>query len=368
MNTMKRIAKVREYMEKQNIDAFLVSNFYNILYLTGFKGLSPEEREAWMLVTKNNCYFFTDGRYEEEVAKLLPKEFKLKMLTGEKNLTSYIVEIAEKETSKSANWRIAFESDDLTYAEFDRIAKHMKLFPTNSVIITIRAIKDEIEIADIKKACEITDDCLSAIIPYIKLGVSEYEIARRIEQYLKDKRYELAFYPIVAIDANAALPHYDTKTNGATKVTKRSVILIDFGARFNDYLADMTRMIFVGKPDDALAVAYNDLLKGQEKTIEALRNTTDPKEIDTFCREYLIKKSHPNFPHSTGHGVGLEIHEYPKLSSRSTDTLQKGQIITVEPGIYSTGNFGMRIEDTILLKEDKTPEVLTKFPKEMLII
>lgn len=360
----KRIDVLRQKMGELGLDGFLVSNFYNIFYLSGFKGLSSEEREAWMLVTQKNIYFFTDGRYEEEVRKSITSESHLKLLDSEKNLITYLNEIVIADTVS----KIGFESGDLAYAEYERLAKHLTLVPTDKIIITIREIKDNTEIAAIKKACEITNGCLQKIKSVLRVGVTEFEIAYKIEQYLKERRLDLAFYPIVAIGKNAALPHYDTKLNGKMKIRKNSLVLIDFGARFNNYLSDMTRMIFIGKPKTEIVNVYNVLLNAQQKTISELKKSNDPKHIDLFCRNLVTSNELPSYPHSTGHGVGLEIHEYPKISSKSTDLLQKGQVLTIEPGIYMRNEFGMRIEDTVLLKDDKTPEILTKFPKEMMII
>lgn len=360
-NSMNRIEVVRQKMIELGLDGFLVSNFFTILYLSGFKGLSQHEREAWMLITKNSVYFFTDSRYEEDALK---QKSILKLLTGEKNLTAHLVDIAKTDQLT----KIGFEAEDLHVAEYNRIVKQLTLIPTDNICLSIRAKKDDDEVAAISKACTIADECLAAIIPLIRSGISEAEIAFKIEMYLKERGVDLAFYPIVAIDENAALPHYDTKSNGSKKVLAQCSILIDFGAVYNNYLSDMTRMVFMGTPSEKLTNAYEALLSAQEKTIEYLRETQDPKEIDAFVRAELQKNGHPSFAHSTGHGVGLEIHEYPKISSRATDILESGHIITIEPGIYIPGEFGMRIEDTIFLKNDKTPVVLTHFPKKMLVI
>ena len=185
------------------------------------------------------------------------------------------------------------------------------------LIIKQREIKDEDEIEKIRKACQIADECLTEIVKIIKVGQTEKEIAFKIEFWLKEKSCDLSFYPIVAIDKNSSLPHYSTK-DGEGKVKKNSIILIDFGAKFQDYHSDITRMIFVGEQSNEIINVYRKLLEAQTKTVKRLKIDNNPVSIDQFCRQLLtfnFKLS--TYSHSTGHGVGLQIHEYPKISLSS---------------------------------------------------
>lgn len=354
-----RFQLVSRRLKSKGLDALLVSNHYNVLYLAGFKGLSPTEREAWVLVTRENIYLFTDARYQIKL-----QAFQTKQITAEKNITAHLREIVKNKKIE----KIGFEIDDLKVAEYNTFSKYLSFIPTDKMIIKLRAVKEQNEIDNIQRACKITDECLKQIIPYVKPGTTEAEIAFKIEFWLKQKNYDLAFYPIVAVDENAAIPHYDIKTNGAAKIKNGSVVLIDFGAVYNNYLSDMTRMVFVGKPEDEIVKTYEILRQAQQKTLAMLSNTTDPKQIDSTCRQYLKKRKLLNFPHSLGHGVGLEIHEYPQISAKSDDTITKNQIFTIEPAVYIPGKFGMRIEDTVWMKNNLQPEVLTKFGTELLIV
>ncbi len=361
-----RVEKLQKILEEKNLDGFLVSNFYNILYLIGFKTLTNDEREAWGLVTKDNVYLMTDLRYVKshpanDGTKFKNTSQKLKVITPEKSLIVHLREIITEEKIQ----RLGFEGDDLKVNELQKIKEklvNVELVSTEKLIIKIREIKDETEIEKIRKACQIADECLAEIVKTIKVEQTEKEIAFKIEFWLKEKGYDLAFYPIVAIDKNSAIPHYDTRDGINEKVKKNSIVLIDFGAKFQDYHSDITRMIFVGKPTDEMINTYNKLLAAQEKTIKQLSNDNNPVSIDQFCRQQLV------YPHSTGHGVGLQIHEYPKISFTSTDVLLPNQVITIEPGVYIEGKWGMRIEDTALIKENQQIEVLTKFSKQLLII
>lgn len=354
---MIRVNFAKQLLKKLSHDALLVSNHHNIFYLTGFKGLSEHEREAWLLVTQKDAYFFTDARYNGTI-----EGFITKVITPEKNIFAHLQEIAQREKLK----KIGCEADDLTVSEFDRFSKHFTLAPTEKIILNLRAIKTADEIQCIQKACTLADRCLTDITKQIKPGITEREIAWKIELWLKERGSDLAFYPIVAVDENAALAHYDTKNDGSTKIKKGSLLLIDFGAVYKNYLSDMTRMVFVGAPSDELRNTYDVLQKAQQAGIDRLTKTDKASEIDAACR--LSLANYELYPHSTGHGVGLEIHEEPKISGKSTNTLTAGNVITIEPGIYIPGRFGMRIEDTVLVRENNKIKILTQFSKKMLVM
>ncbi len=368
-----RIKNVRENFNKTKIDSFLISNFYNILYLTGFKTLTDNEREAWVLVTKKNVYLFTDSRYvtniKDQISKIkntyqISNIFQTKIITPEKGLIKHLQEIVNEEKIQ----RVGFEGDDLKVNELQRIKDYLtttEFVSLEKLVIKIREIKDIEEINNVRIACQIADQCLKDIVNTIKVGTTEKEIAFKIELWLKEKGHDLSFYPIIAIDKNSAIPHYDTRGGNNEKVKKNSVILVDYGAKFKDYHSDTTRMIFVGKPTDEMANIYKVLLNAQVKTVERLKIDNNPVAVDQFCRKLIT--DNPIYQHSTGHGVGLQIHEYPKISYTSVDILLPNQIITIEPGIYIENKWGMRIEDTVLLKENWI-EVLTKFNKQPLIL
>ena len=365
-----RLEELRKILTEKKFDGFLVSNFYNILYLTGFKTLSVDEREAWSLITAKNVYLFTDLRYvKSQNSKVKNESQKLKIITPEKGLIKHLEEIVIEEKIK---W-LGFEGDDLKVTELQKLKKsliNIEMIALEKQIIKIRETKDVNEINNIKTACKIADQCLEEIVKTVRPGTTEKEIAFKIEFWLKEKNHPLSFYPIIAVDKNSAIPHYDTRGGNNEKVKKNSVILIDYGAKYNDYHSDTTRVIFVGKPTDEMVNIYKILLKAQEKTVERLKTDNNPVSIDQFCRQQLstVNRQQLTYSHSTGHGVGLQVHEYPKISFTSTDVLLPSQIVTIEPGVYLEGRWGMRIEDTVLIKENKQIEVLTKFSKQPLII
>lgn len=347
----------------KSCDAFFVTNFYNILYLTDFKSLSPEEREAYVLVTKKKTYLFTDGRYltKELTVYSLLFAVETKLITQEKNITQHLQEIIKQEKIE----RLGFESEDLKHQEFVLFKKKLpvRFIPTKNMVRQIRIVKDSQELATIEKACRLADDCLQDTRKIISVGMREREIAFKMEQWIKKRGYGLAFQPIiVAVDKNSSVPHYET---GDGVVRKGSIILIDFGIQYNNYISDITRMFFMGKQSTEVVNAYSALRSAQEKTVTYLSENKTAKDIDLFCRSRL--KGFPDYMHSTGHGVGLEIHEDPRLSFRSEDVLEDGNVFSVEPGVYIEGKWGMRVEDTVALHNGK-PKILTGFTKEMIIL
>lgn len=360
---MSQINDVQRFLAENNIDGLLVSNFYNIFYLSSFAGLSPDEREAWMLVLKDEAFLFTDKRYNN---KIKMQKSKVKMIIYEegKNIFYYLKDIIQNKNIK----KIGFEGEDLRFFEYKKITDELKIefFPVYFLIKKIRMKKNHQEIDFIKKACLVGDMCLKEIQTIIKPGVSEKELAFKIEFFLKSKGYDLAFYPIVAVDKNSSIPHYDTREgNGIVK--NDSVILIDFGVKYKNYNSDITRMFFLN-PDSEKINIYQKLLEIQEKTINFFK-TFKPqkyKEVDLYSRELFQKENLPFCPHSLGHGVGLQIHEFPRLSFLSEDLIENNHIFTIEPGVYFQDKWGIRIEDTVLY--DGKINLLTKFSKKINLI
>ncbi len=362
-----RIKVLRRVLKEQKIDALLVTNFYNILYLTDFKGLSPDEREAYGVVTRDKAYLLTDGRYLTEKLKVDSARFAVecRLIDYKNNLVTHLKKIAEEEKVKM----FGFEAEDLKVAEYSSFKEKLevKLVPTSKLVNSLRVIKDTTEIEAIRKASNLTDQCLREIVEKISVGVSEKEITHRIEFWIKRKGYDLAFEPIiVAVDKNSTIPHYDTRT-GHGVVKKGSVILIDFGVKYKNYISDITRMFFVGTPTPEVVQTYNALLAVQEKTIAQITRGARLQDIDAFCRKELEKNRLPNFPHGTGHGIGLEIHEEPRVSPHVTSQVTEGQVFTIEPGVYREGKWGMRIEDSVVIQNGKA-QILTKFSKKLIVL
>lgn len=360
-----RLLKLRTILRQKNIDGLLVSNFYNIVYLTGFSTLTVSEREAFVLVTRKSLYLFADGRYLNNKKNVII-DYCAKQLTPDKNLISHLSDILHEEHMHT----IGFEAEDMRYSEYRTLKEKLpslKLIPQEKIIIMIRSVKEPDEIETLKKACTITDQCLKQLIPYIKPGVTEKNLAYILERIIRENGCDTAFFPIIAFGPNSSVPHYNTKEGNDAILSKQSCILIDMGVLYRRYCSDVTRMFFIGTPSSELINTYDTLLRVQKKTIQKIKDEKNPRAVDALCCTELATLGFPSSPHSTGHGIGLEIHEYPKISPHSKDILQNNHVFTIEPAIYYPGHFGMRIEDSLAVLNNK-PIVLTHFPKQLLIV
>lgn len=356
-----RISKLQQSLKQNSLEALLVSNFYNVLYLTGFKTLAPEEREAFVLLTRDKVYLMTDGRYLHKSEK-----FDLRLIETGRGLIYHLQTIIQKDNLS----KIGFEAEDLKFGEYEKLKTalaQISLVPTERLVVKLRETKDQEEAEKVKKACVIGDQCLQEVLKSIKPQITEKELAFLLESWLKRKGYALAFDPIVAVNQNSSVPHYNTQ-EGKGRITQNSLILIDFGVKYQNYLSDITRIIFYGTPDSQALNIYNKLLNVQQLTIAKLEKIKEAKTIDLYCRSLISQHGLPNFPHSTGHGLGLEIHEFPKIASIPDEVVVPGNIFTIEPGVYLPNQFGVRIEDTIWLNLKGEIEILTQFPKTPLII
>ena len=356
------MVKIEDILLKLQVDALLISDFYNILYISRFETLSPHEREAYVLLIKNKKIIITDARYDGEKHS---DDSSLYILSQGEKVFDVIQKLCEEDAIKT----IGFESDNLKWNEVQKLQKcGLELKPISQALSSFRSIKSEEELFAIKQACHIGDLVLKDITPYIHPGQSEKEIAWYIERSIREGyKAEMAFDPIVAVDEHAAIAHYNTK-KGDGVIKDGSLLLIDFGVKIHNYCSDCTRMVGVGNIPHEIKHAYLDLLNIQNKTIQYGEKAPLLKDIDIFCRTELQKLGYPEYKHSTGHGIGLEVHEWPRVSAVSTDDKKAGQVFTIEPGIYIPGKWGMRIEDTITISDQRGVETLTRFPKELILL
>lgn len=363
-----RIQNIRSAFSRISIDALLVTDIYNIYYSSGFSVFLPGEREAYVVITKKNIYLLSDARYVDDELKTKSQRSNITvlLLTPAMRLSRRLQEIFDQETIRN----VGFESEDLRFAEYETLKRKLpeiKFQATSNIILKIRSVKNKKEIDLIRKACRMCDECLNDIVPAIKIGSPEKQIAQNIESWIRNKGLKPAFDPIVAVDEHAALPHYNTQ-EGTGTVQKNSAVLIDFGIQYSRYVSDITRMFFVGSPEPGIIQAYKKLLEVQTHAAQMVKVNGSFKDIDGYCRKSLVQKGYPEFGHSTGHGVGLEVHESPKVSAFSNETISPGHVFTIEPGIYREGRWGLRIEDTVCVHPNGEVEVLTKFPKTLRII
>jgi Xaa-Pro aminopeptidase len=340
----------KKELKKNSLDGFIFSTPQNITYLTDT--VNPD---AYLLASLKGLTYFTDSRYIEDIRLKLKSRVDLKKINGS------AFRIIAQSCIDLALQRVGFEERYLPYAEFKKIKEYLKgkvhLIPSYGIIENMRALKNNAEIAKIKKAIKITACALGFIQDFIRPGVREIEIAAELERYI---RYQGATGPafgiIVASGTNSAYPHH---VPTGRKLANDDVVLIDIGVDYLGYKSDLTRVYFLGKINSLARRIYAILLKAQENAIRMIKAGESVSRVDAVSRNYIISKGYGrNFVHSLGHGVGLDIHEAPSVSGKSEDILEEGMVFTVEPGIYLPGKFGIRIEDMVLVTK-KGCEVLS---------
>ena len=364
-----RLQNLRKLLLQENLDAVFVSSLPNIIYLSGFSDFTTFERDGFLLVTQKNQYIFTHGIYKEAVEKHV-KNFSLIDIKRENPISKSVKIIIEKENITS----LGFEAFDLKVNEFERLltAIDKKMLKPTTVISTLRAQKTSDEIKAIKKACALGDKAFSFILDKLISGVSEKKIALEFEYFIKSHGATLSFDTIVAFGSHASKPHH---VSTETKLKKNQFVLIDCGVKLNNYCSDMTRTIFFGKATEKQKRAYKSVLTAQKKAIELfttmaktqLKISVSAQALDKVARDYLTANNFADMPHSLGHGIGLEVHESPRLTPLSEEELQRGHVFSIEPGIYFPDKFGIRIEDIFAVANDRLIS-LTKSPKKFIEI
>ncbi|NLL04533.1 MAG: aminopeptidase P family protein [Clostridiaceae bacterium] len=353
----RRLKELRSKLSQKGLDGALIAKRENYIYMSNFTGTF-----ANLLITHDKAILVTDFRYVEQ-AKEEAQLFDVIQYQG--SLTVTLNDLVSSNNIKN----LGFEEDYLTYKNYDDLLKKLsisKLLPLGRAIEFLRLIKDSEEIQVIREAVRIADEAFSHVLKYIKPGVSETEVAAELEYYIKVQGARgPSFDTIVASGLRSSLPH-GVASHKIIEIG--DAVTLDFGAIYKDYCSDMTRTVFVGQPKEELKQIYEIVLKAQKAGVEgAVKNLTG-SEIDSIARNIISDAGYgEHFGHSLGHGVGLEIHEDPRLSQLGSLKMNNGMVVTVEPGIYVSGLGGIRIEDMIVINEDK-PMVLTASTKEMIIL
>jgi Xaa-Pro aminopeptidase len=361
----KRISALRDELHSQNVDAIFVSFLPHLRYVSNFSGsygLGIVLKNNSKLATRNSQLFFTDGRYKEQIKQELNG---WKVFITRDNLIEYI---KEKKIFRGIK-NIGFDKNTLSFAEHSKLVEffpHHRFIPLENVFEKFTSVKDETELVSLKKSIAVTDNVFTEILSAIEAGMTESELAAEISFLQKILGGETdAFEPIVASGWRGALPH---ARSSQKKIKRGELVVLDFGTVVNGYHSDMTRTIGVGKISSEIKKVYQVVKDSQQKAIDAVKNGMSAKKIDGIARNYIRKKGFGKFfNHSLGHGVGLQIHEAPKLSPTSKHTLQTGMAITIEPGIYIPNLCGIRIEDIVVVEKDGC-KVLTQSEKELITL
>lgn len=329
--------------------AFLVTTPVNVEYLVGFRSSS-----AALLVTHESLILFTDGRYIESASRLEGVEAVL----VERGLA---VELGERLAAHTAG-PVAFEAGRVTVADHHRISScGLELVPTEREVERFRVVKDSHELATIRRSAAVLGEGFEALASRKLTGRTEVEVARCLDEILRDLGADgPAFETIVAAGANAALPHHRP---GELVIEPGELVLIDAGCIVDRYASDCTRTLATGPLSAELRHAYDACLQVQEDCVAAVTAGTPGKVLDERHRSRLGDAGYRPL-HGLGHGVGLEVHEGPRLSRLSDDVLPESSVVTVEPGVYLPGTGGVRIEDLVIVTNG-TPEILTRTEKEL---
>ena len=331
----------------------------NRKYFTGF-----ESSDGFLIVSENRAVFITDGRYIEAAEKQISNCEVILLGKAYPQIATILNETGCK--------RLLVESTRMTVSTYNSIKGVLKKIPVSTdttldtLINTLRSVKTEVEVENIIKAQRIAEKAFEHILKFIKVGVTEKEIALELDFYMLRHGGEgLSFETIAVSGANSSMPH-GVPCN--KKVENGDFITMDFGTIINGYHSDMTRTVAVGFATDEMKNVYDTVLSAQQNCLENIKAGVSCKNGDEFARSVIRNSGYGKyFTHSTGHGVGVEIHEFPNLSPASDSILQVGNIVTVEPGIYIPEKFGVRIEDMALITENGCKN-LTLAPKEMIIL
>lgn len=349
------ISLIEKVLNDAGTDALLITSPSNTLYYGIYN--NPE---CAILVTKNNIYYFTDDRYTGEAKEIIPHEFKLVSLscTDHKTICSY----ALKDGAKTIGVESVSYNQHLFISEMFE-----KTVDVHDIVSAPRAVKTEEEISFISTAAHANDVAFENLLPQIKEGMTELELAYLLQlEYIKAGGEGIAFDTISVFGEHTAYPHGHP---GHTKLRYGDVVTLDFGTKFNGYCSDITRSFAFGKPADPDYVKiYKAVLEANKIGCDIVRKGMTCFDADKACRDYLQSKDLAKyFTHSLGHGVGIDIHEKPFLSSRSKDVFENNQVYTIEPGVYINGKFGIRIEDILYLK-DGQPVTLSRCNKNLIIL
>lgn len=354
------IDKLRELMKKENIEAYLLSGIENpmstknLLYVTNYTG-----SYGVAIVSKDEAYFVSDFRYREQVAKEV-KAFQF--VEVEKTLLDTLKELIATMGIKTLSF-----DPKITYQEYQTLESiDIDLSPKGGLVEQLREQKTSEEIDKIKRACEITDEALEYTLDKIRVGMREKEV----EIILKNKMIELGADKtwdrfIVASGVRGSMPHGMASDK---ELNEGELITFDIGCFYQGYSSDLTRTVALGSVSPKLKEIYDVVYQAQKSAVEKAKAKMSGKEIDAICRDYITKAGFGEyFKHGTGHGLGLDVHESPSVSSRNSEPLKNASCITIEPGIYIAGLGGVRIEDDVILHNDGCT-ILNRFPKELIIV
>jgi len=338
-----RLKNVLSRIKKEELDGLIVSSAHNISYLT-----ETRSRDAYLVVSAKECVYLTDARYTEEF-KVKLKGFTLRKIDAP--VFSIIADILNELGLK----RVGFEDVHLSFFQHQRLnqacSKKIKLLTTKDLVEELRWVKEPQEIEKIRKATHIAMQALRYVRRFILPGKKEIEIAAELEHFIRYKGgYSSSFEIIVASGPNSSFPHHLTSSR---QLRHNEPVLIDMGVDYSGYKSDLTRVFFLGKIKPLVREVYDIVLAAQGRALRRIKPAVIINKIDQAARQYITQKGYGGFfGHNLGHGIGLEVHENPRISPRENAKLRLGMVFTIEPAIYLPNKFGIRIEDMGLVTQE----------------
>ena len=352
-----RIAALVEGLTAAHLDGLLLTGLSNIRYLTGFSGSS-----ALLVVTPRDVVLITDFRYQTQIVSEVGDLARVS-IEGASLWTGLWQQLASMPTVKV----LGFETAHIQHRDFQRLVEsgaRWQWRPTVDLVETLRERKDGTEIAHIQDAADVATRALERTLPQLKTGMTELAVAGVLEKALRDEGSEgFPFPSIVASGPRAALPHARTSKRA---LEQGDFLLMDFGAEVSGYCSDVTRTVVMGRASDEQREIYETVRGANERAARGVRAGMSGRDADAIARHYIDRAGYGDlFGHSLGHGIGLEVHEAPRLARTADGALPEGAVVTIEPGIYRPGWGGVRIEDDVVLGADG-PHILTEFPRELM--
>lgn len=352
-----RLTKLRSRLSELGLDAMLVTSRSNRWYMSGFSGSSGA-----LLVSADKALLFTDFRYTERATAQAPA---FTVIQHGSPISKWVQEAAAQQGLR----KIGFETDQLVHSAFETYRDKLapaELVPVSGVIETLRQIKSADELDKMRRACAIADAAYIHILKYIKPGVTERDVALELEFFMRHNGAEkLAFDVIPASGPNGSLPHAEAT---ARALRDGDLFTMDFGCVYDGYCSDLTRTVGIGNISDKQRAVYKTVLDAQLASVEACKAGLTGHQLDAVARDIITGAGYAeNFGHSLGHGVGLDIHELPRVAPGNETVLVPNMVVTLEPGIYIPNFGGVRIEDTVAITASGC-ERLTKSTKELIVL
>tara|TARA_B100000408_G_scaffold82516_1_gene63039 strand:- start:193 stop:1275 length:1083 start_codon:yes stop_codon:yes gene_type:complete len=352
----KRQKDLRMVLDERGLDGMLITNLTNVRYISGFTGSA-----ASCLITPEGQYFVTDGRYIEQ-SKAQVKGFERFI-----DMNSHLSQIKDNNLNPNG-FKLAFEGDHMSYALYENMIStfpNTKWENSSMILEDLAAVKDDHELECIRTAVEVTDKVYEEILPMLRPGFTEKQVANTMVSKYREYAEGEAYSPIVATGPNGALPHAIPTER---EFQNGDFIVIDAAAKYGGYHADMTRTPVVGKATEKHKEVYSIVKEAQQRGCDIAKAGVPCKEVDAATRDYIGAMGYGKYyTHGTGHGLGLEIHTSPRFSPQSEQVLEVNNVMTIEPGIYLAGWGGVRIEDDIIIGQDDC-EILNQTTKDLVVL